>query len=235
MLYNKNETHVVYKASKHVYFSNNNHESIMIAYHAKITSYFTVKISPILDPPSWIFELFKNVRKLPNLIWKNLYLMTSSIIASKTAFIPLSKHLLVPCAYPTRLCGSIKEPESNMASKRKIASLALGRSNVCVSKAVLLALLWSKQKLCARYFCSYARPLKICDLWAPCEIWSKGKITSFVTIEVVMKSRSKWKEYKVREVEGKPIIGRVQYLLNKSFTQLLEEGKVKSVHGFSVR
>ena len=33
----------------------------MISYHAKI----------ILDPPSWISKLFSNVRKSPNLIWKN--------------------------------------------------------------------------------------------------------------------------------------------------------------------
>ena len=35
----KNETYVVYKAFKHVYFIDN-HKSIMISYHAKLTSYF---------------------------------------------------------------------------------------------------------------------------------------------------------------------------------------------------
>ena len=48
----ENETYVVCKASKHVYFSDNR-ESIMI-----------------LEPPSWIskFKLFRNVRKSANLI-----------------------------------------------------------------------------------------------------------------------------------------------------------------------
>jgi len=46
----------------------------------------------------------------------------------------------------------------------------------------------------------------------------------------VMRSKSKRKEYRVSDVMGKTI-GRVQYFLNKTFIQLLEEGKVKSVNG----
>ena len=45
-----------------------------------------------------------------------------------------------------------------------------------------------------------------------------------------MRSKSKRKEYRVSDVMGKPI-GRVQYFLNKTSIQLLEEGKVKSVNG----
>lgn len=45
-----------------------------------------------------------------------------------------------------------------------------------------------------------------------------------------MKSKSRRMEYKVREVVGKPL-GRVQYFLNKTFVQLLEERRIKSVHG----
>ena len=50
------------------------------------------------------------------------------------------------------------------------------------------------------------------------------------TKRTVMRSKSKRKEYRVSDVMGKPI-GRVQYFLNKTFIQLLEEGKVKSVNG----
>ena len=50
------------------------------------------------------------------------------------------------------------------------------------------------------------------------------------TLETVMKSRSKKLQYRVRDVVGKPI-GRVQYFLNKTFFQLLQEGKVQSVYG----
>ena len=59
---------MVYKASKLVYFSDN-HESIMISYRAKITSYF--KNNRHVGPPSWISKLLRNVRKSPNLIYKN--------------------------------------------------------------------------------------------------------------------------------------------------------------------
>ena len=47
-------------------------------------------------------------------------------------------------------------------------------------------------------------------------------------LDTVMKSKSRRKEYKVREVVGKPV-GRVQYFLNKTFVQLLEETRIKSV------
>ena len=50
------------------------------------------------------------------------------------------------------------------------------------------------------------------------------------TLETVMKSKSKKLQYRVRDVVGKPI-GRVQYFLNKTFFQLLQEGKVQSVYG----
>lgn len=50
------------------------------------------------------------------------------------------------------------------------------------------------------------------------------------TLEIVMKSKSKKLQYRVRDVVGKPI-GRVQYFLNKTFFQLLQEGKVQSVYG----
>lgn len=46
----------------------------------------------------------------------------------------------------------------------------------------------------------------------------------------VMGSKSKRKEYRVREVMGK-LIGQEQHFLNKTFIPLLEEGKVKSVYG----
>ena len=49
-------------------------------------------------------------------------------------------------------------------------------------------------------------------------------------LDTVMKSKSRRMEYKVREVVGKPV-GRVQYFLNKTFVQLLEEARIKSVHG----
>ena len=49
-------------------------------------------------------------------------------------------------------------------------------------------------------------------------------------LDTVMKSKSRRVEYKVREVVGKPV-GRVQYFLNKTFVQLLEESRIKSVHG----
>ena len=49
-------------------------------------------------------------------------------------------------------------------------------------------------------------------------------------LSTVMKSKSKKKVYTVREVVGKTV-GRVQYFLNKTFFQLLQEGKVKSVYG----
>ncbi len=50
------------------------------------------------------------------------------------------------------------------------------------------------------------------------------------TLDTVMTSKSRKLKYSVREVVGKPV-GRVQYFLNKTFFQLLQEGKVKSVYG----
>ena len=47
-------------------------------------------------------------------------------------------------------------------------------------------------------------------------------------LETVMKSKSRQVEYKVREVAGKPV-GHVQHFLNKTFVQLLEVGRIKSV------
>lgn len=49
-------------------------------------------------------------------------------------------------------------------------------------------------------------------------------------LDTVMKSKSRRMEYKVTEVVGKSL-GRVQYFLNKTFVQLLEERRIKSVHG----
>lgn len=50
------------------------------------------------------------------------------------------------------------------------------------------------------------------------------------TLVKVMKSKSKKVEYTVRDVVGKTI-GHVQYFLKKTFYQLLQEGKVKSING----
>ena len=50
------------------------------------------------------------------------------------------------------------------------------------------------------------------------------------TIETVMKSKSKKIEYRVRDVVGKPL-GRVQYFLNKTFFQVVEERRIKSIYG----
>ena len=50
------------------------------------------------------------------------------------------------------------------------------------------------------------------------------------TLETVMRSKSKKIEYRVRDVVGKPL-GRVQYFLNKTFFQLVEERRIKSING----
>ncbi|CAH3194148.1 unnamed protein product, partial [Porites evermanni] len=49
-------------------------------------------------------------------------------------------------------------------------------------------------------------------------------------MEMVMKSKSAKTEYKVRDLVGKTI-GRVQYFLNKTFVELLDEGRVTCVTG----
>jgi len=49
-------------------------------------------------------------------------------------------------------------------------------------------------------------------------------------LDMVMVSKSKKRQYKVRDVVGKTI-GRVQYFLNKTFVELTEEGRVKCIEG----
>ena len=64
-------------------------------------------------------------------------------------------------------------------------------------------------------------------------LWKVPRDLDDNTLETIMKSKSKKLEYTVREVVGKPI-GRVQYFLNKTLFQLLQEGKVQSVYGLVV-
>ena len=49
-------------------------------------------------------------------------------------------------------------------------------------------------------------------------------------LEMVMVSKSKKTQYNVRDVVGKTI-GRVQYFPNKTFVELMEEGRVKCIEG----
>lgn len=49
-------------------------------------------------------------------------------------------------------------------------------------------------------------------------------------MEMVMKSKSAKTEYKVRDLVGKTI-GCVQYFLNKTFVELLDEGRVTCIQG----
>ena len=56
----ENETYLGCKASKNVYFSDG-YVPIMTSYHAKMTP--CIKKSTILDPPSGILILFRNVKK----------------------------------------------------------------------------------------------------------------------------------------------------------------------------
>ena len=64
----RNEPYIVRKASKNVYFSDS-HVLIMTSSTPKWRH--MLKQSAILDSPSWISIFFRNVKKSPNMIWKN--------------------------------------------------------------------------------------------------------------------------------------------------------------------